>query len=67
MAVYPRQYRSYVANLGTERRDKYYVVRGDTLYSIARRHATTVGMVKPANGLRGDRIYPGQVLTLPAR
>ncbi len=46
---------------------EYYVVRGDTLFSIARRHATTVGMVKQANGLRGDRIYPGQVLKLPAR
>jgi hypothetical protein len=67
IAVYPKQYEAYVANLGNEKRDKYYVVRGDTLYSIARRHATTVGMVKQANGLRSDRIYPGQVLKLPAR
>ena len=67
IALFPKQYSAYVANLGKEPRDKYYVVRGDTLYSIARRHATTVGMVKQANGLRGDRIYPGMVLKLPAR
>jgi LysM repeat protein len=67
IAVFPKQYAAYVANLGNEPRDKYYVVRGDTLFSIAQKHATTVGWVKQANGLRGDRIYPGQVLKLPAR
>jgi nucleoid-associated protein YgaU len=67
IALFPKPYASYLANLGKEKRDRYYVVRGDTLYSIARRHAVTVGMVKQANGLRGDRIYPGQVLKLPAR
>lgn len=67
VAVFPEPYAAYVANLGNETRDRYYVVRGDTLYSIARRHATTVGLVKQANGLRSDRIYPGQVLKLPAR
>ncbi len=67
VALYPRPYAAYVANLGNEERGEYYVVHGDTLYSIARRHATTVGMVKQANGLRNDRIYPGQVLKLPAR
>jgi len=67
VALFPKPYEAYVANLGNEQRNEYYVVRGDTLYSIARRHATTVGMVKQANGLRGDRIYPGQVLKLPAR
>ncbi len=67
VAVFPKPYAGYVANLGNETVNEYYVVRGDTLYEIARRHATTVGMVKRANGLRGDRIYPGQVLKLPAR
>ena len=67
VALFPKQYASYVANVGKQERTEYYVVRGDTLYSIARRHAVTVGMVKRANGLRGDRIYPGQVLKLPAR
>ena len=67
VALFPRQYADYVANLGSEKPGEYYVVRGDTLFSIARRHSVTVGMVKRANGLRGDRIYPGQVLKLPAR
>ena len=67
VALFPKPYAAYVANLGNEKRDEYYVVRGDTLYSIARRHSITVGMVKQANNLRGDRIYPGQVLKLPAR
>jgi hypothetical protein len=67
IALFPKPYAAYVANLGNEKRSEYYVVRGDTLHSIARRHATTVGMVKLANDLRGDRIYPGQVLKLPAR
>ena len=67
VALFPKPYSAYLANLGKETRDKYFVVRGDTLYSIARRHATTVGLVKRANGLRGDRIYPGQVLKLPTR
>jgi len=67
VALFPKPYATYVANLGNEKRNEYYVVRGDTLFSIARRHATTVGMMKQTNGLRGDRIYPGQMLKLPAR
>jgi nucleoid-associated protein YgaU len=67
VAVFPKAYATYVANRGNEKRNEYFVVRGDTLYSIARRHSTTVGLVKQANGMRGDRIYPGQMLKLPAR
>ena len=67
IALFPKPYASYVANLGKEKRSEYYVVRGDTLFSIARRHSTTVGRMKQTNDLRGDRIYPGQVLKLPAR
>lgn len=67
VALFPKPYARYVANLGSDEPSEYYVVHGDTLYSIARRHATTVSQMKLANGLRGDRIYPGQVLKLPAR
>jgi len=67
VALFPKPYASYLANLGKEKSNEYYVVRGDTLTSIAHRHATTVSLVKLTNGLRGDRIYPGQVLKLPAR
>ncbi len=46
--------------------DRYIVTRGDTLWKIARRRNTTVDTVKRANGLRSSRIYPGQVLKVPA-
>ncbi len=42
--------------------DTYTVQRGDTLFSIARRHGTTVAALKSANGLTRDTIYVGQRL-----
>jgi len=45
----------------------YRVQRGDTLYRIARRFDTTVAALKAANGLRSDRIHPGQALRIPGR
>ncbi len=43
----------------------YYVVRkGDTLYSIAKRHKTTVEKIQTLNNLKGDKIYPGQKLKI---
>ncbi|MFQ6058750.1 MAG: LysM peptidoglycan-binding domain-containing protein [Anaerolineae bacterium] len=46
-----------------------YMVRwGDTLYSIARRHGTTVWALARANNLLNRHlIYAGQWLTIPAR
>ncbi len=43
----------------------YVVRRGDTLFSIARRHGTTVAALKAANGLRSTLIYAGQRLVIP--
>lgn len=43
----------------------YVVQPGDTLYGIALRFGTTVSALKAANGLVGDLIYIGQVLTIP--
>jgi LysM repeat protein len=43
----------------------YVVRRGDTLYSIARRHGTTVEAVMAANGLASYTIYVGQHLYIP--
>jgi murein DD-endopeptidase MepM/ murein hydrolase activator NlpD len=38
---------------------------GDSLWSIAQRHQTTVEALKEANGLSADRLNPGHVLKLP--
>ncbi|MGG1630845.1 LysM peptidoglycan-binding domain-containing protein [Rossellomorea sp. NRS-1567] len=40
----------------------YKVKKGDTLFSIAKKHKTTVGNLKKINNLKSDRIYAGQVL-----
>lgn len=44
----------------------YRVSRGDTLWSIARAHGTTVAELKALNGLASSRIKAGQTLTVPA-
>ncbi len=44
----------------------YIVRRGDTLYSIAQRHGTTVDAIMLANGLSSALIYIGQELIIPA-
>jgi LysM repeat protein len=44
----------------------YTVRRGDTLFSIARRHGTTVNAIVRANGLaNANHIYAGQRLRIP--
>ena len=40
------------------------VRRGDSLWKLASRYGTTVDRIKRDNGLRGDRLYVGQRLTI---
>jgi LysM repeat protein len=44
----------------------YKVNRGDSLWSIARRHNTTVDTLKSLNSLDSSRIVAGQTITVPA-
>jgi len=46
---------------------KYTVRRGDNLWDIARRFSTTVGSLKKINNIHSSRIYPGDVLLIPAQ
>ncbi len=43
----------------------YRVRKGDTLYTIARRHGISVADLTKANGLNGTRIRPGDLLRIP--
>ncbi len=43
----------------------YRVRQGDTLYDIARKFGVSTSALQRANGLRGSRIYPGDVLRIP--
>jgi nucleoid-associated protein YgaU len=74
VAIFPRPYARYVANLEARAADTrlassssldYRVRRGDSLWNIAREHGTSVEELKTANGLTGSRIYAGQLLQIP--
>ena len=74
VAVFPKPYADYVSDIlasaGAGDRlaaaARYMVRDGDSLWTIARRHGTTVPRLQAANDIRGSRIYAGQVLTVPA-
>ena len=70
VALFPSQYAAYVDRRQEAPMDegklRYVVRRGDSLWSIARRHGTSPPVLKEANDLRGSQIYPGQVLTVPS-
>ncbi|MBC8756679.1 glucosaminidase domain-containing protein [Kordia sp. YSTF-M3] len=46
----------------TTHNDRYTVSKGDTLYSIAKKHKVTVAKLKSLNGLENNEIFVGQVL-----
>lgn len=45
--------------------NSYRVRPGDSLFSIARRHRTSVSQIKRANGMRSNLIRPGMNLIIP--
>lgn len=45
--------------------NSYRVRPGDSLYSIARRHDTSVSQIKRVNGMRSNLIRPGMNLIIP--
>ena len=82
VAVFPAQYRRYVANRdgggdtkpstrrtasSTSGRGTYRVRQGDTLTGIARRTGVSVAKIKDANDLRGSNLRVGQRLVIPGR
>lgn len=72
VSVFPRQYARYVASLPDRSLPRladvvhYRVRRGDSLWSIARRHGVDVDSLKEANRLATTRIYAGQTLQIPS-
>jgi nucleoid-associated protein YgaU len=44
---------------------KYTVKKGDSLGRIASKHSVGLSSLRRANGISGDLIRPGQVLTIP--
>ena len=70
VAVIPKPYAAYVQRKSTRSAQRvqqvaYTVRSGDSLWTIAREHGTTVDVLKRTNGMRGSTIYVGQVLDLP--
>lgn len=54
--------------IGIQVNDMYYtVVKGDSLYSIARKFNTTVDALKEANNLTSNNLAVGQILIIPSK
>jgi len=43
---------------------QYHVKRGDSLWLLAQRYNTTISNIKSMNGMRGSRLYIGQILKI---
>ncbi|MGI8782349.1 MAG: transglycosylase SLT domain-containing protein [Acidobacteriota bacterium] len=65
-----REPKAVVAKMSSKKKtpnraaSRYRVRSGDTLASIANKFRTTIAAVKRANGLRGSKVYIGQMLIL---
>ena len=61
-------YRKLALKKSSGSKQIYHTVRaGDTLSEIAMTYRTSVNKIKKWNGLRSDRIYPGQKLKIWTR
>ena len=56
---------SQIESTSSSAYDTYRVQRGDSLWTIAAKFDTTVSRIRKLNGLRSNRIYPGQKLMVP--
>lgn len=65
IALFPRPYRDYVSLITSARNVPYRVVKGDSLWSIARRYKTSVDRIRVHNDLSSNVIRPGQRLLIP--
>ena len=80
VAVFPRQYASYVSRGGSSAPirtasassdshpgggERYVVRKGDSVWAISRRTKVSVEEIELANNLTSSRIMAGQVITIP--
>ena len=73
VTLFPKPYMRYLASKGVDGETvlasadtkSYRVGRGDSLWTIARRHGTSVASLKKVNGISSSRLKPGQVLEIP--
>ncbi|HWM94912.1 MAG TPA: DUF5715 family protein [Thermoanaerobaculia bacterium] len=77
VSLFPSPYKTYLASRGLSGGSassdsdgevalaKYRVRGGDSLWTIAKRHGTSVDRLKRANGMSSSRLKPGQVLEIP--
>ncbi|NOY53965.1 MAG: LysM peptidoglycan-binding domain-containing protein [Deltaproteobacteria bacterium] len=62
---HPRSHFSTLAKASAGNFRRYRVKHGDTLWSIARKHKTSVSVIKRINGLSSNYLKPGQILRVP--
>jgi len=76
VSLYPSSYARYLAGKGATVQTaaakaangkRYRVGRGDSLWTIAQRHGTSVASLKKVNGMSSSRLKPGQMIAIPTR
>ncbi|WP_371395498.1 LysM peptidoglycan-binding domain-containing protein [Fretibacter rubidus] len=58
---------TYRAPIMSKTQASHYVVKGDTLYNIAKRNNVTVSALKAANGMTNNTLKLGQTINLPSQ